>query len=79
VATPNKFQNNTLSLILAQSLCPDTAGDLWIFDHVEYILNRTDVDQVEKLVLYLIDKSSSYFQCYVVDKNGNHERRNTNV
>jgi hypothetical protein len=72
----NKAQTDRLNTILVQSLCEDRAGSCWKIKQIETSSNM--IGGFEQIIVYLIDKSG-LFTYYIIDANGNAERRRTDV
>jgi hypothetical protein len=79
VATPNIKQNKALSDLLSWSICPDLTGDKWILYYITYNLDSSDNNKVNSVFVAFIDKTSKYYQFYLIDLIGNLTRSKFDV
>jgi hypothetical protein len=79
VSIPNYKQSKKLGELLELSVCPDLADDKWVLHHIDYVSSGVDESVVEKVILYLVDKTGKIYQYYTIDENGNSPKRNIYV
>jgi hypothetical protein len=72
----NRRQSERIQIIFQALICHNS--EIWKLSHIEYTPHPTIEGDCESITIYFVDKSGVGIY-YIIDHNGNYERRQFNA